>query len=168
MWVPSVTIHSQPEGVDPQSTVLEIGTSLTFHVVMDTKKPDKETPTQLRVTDVSMPEKQSKYLIEKGIQEDESFYSDLSKVYRIAWKTEGGFVARGLRSERYHEIVVLGDEECEIRTWEVMGGILAHTVNWLFKSTLNKWFGIWCEELKKEGERQWQEKKSKESNGVAH
>lgn len=171
-WVPRVTIHSQPDGVPADSKMLEVGTSFTYHVVMDTKKPDKETLTQLRVSDTSTPEKQSKYLVDAGIQDDASFHSDLGSVYRISWKTEGGFVARGLRSERFHEIIVRGEEECEVRTWEIMGGFLAHTVNWMFKASLKKWFGIWCEELKKEGERQWAEQKEKEmkedeSNGVA-
>jgi hypothetical protein len=41
----------------------------------------------------------------------------------------------------------------------------------LYKSSLKKWFGVWCEELKKEGERVWAEEKEGvkggESNGVA-
>lgn len=152
--------------------MLEVGTSLTFHVIMDTKKPEKETPTQLRVSDISTPEKRSEYLVSAGMQDDASFTSDLATVYRIAWRSEGGFVARGLRTERFHEVIVRGDEECEVRTWEVMGGFLAHTVSWLYKNSLKKWFGIWCEELKKEGERLWAEEKEKgarvdESNGAA-
>ena len=154
-----MTIHSQPEGTAPDSKLLVMGTSFTYHVIMDTNKPNKETLTQLRVSDVSTPEEPSKYLDEHGMQDDPSFTADWEKVYRISWKSEGWFVARGLRTERFHEVIVLGEEDCEVRTFEVMGGFLAHTVKWMFKETLKKWFGIWCEELKKEGERQWQEQK---------
>jgi len=132
---------------------------------MDTNKPNKETPTQLRVSDVSTPEEPSTYLEEHGIQDDPSFTADSGKVYRISWKSEGGFVSRGLRTERFHEIIVLGEEECEVRTWEIMGGILAYTVKWMFKETLMKWFGVWCEDLKKEAEKQWQEQNKQESRG---
>jgi hypothetical protein len=125
---------------------------------MDTNKPNKEIPTQLRVIDVSTPEEPSKYLEEHGMQDDPSFTADLGKVYRISWKTEGGFLWRGLRTERFHEIVVLGAEECEVRTWELMGGILAHTVKWIYQEALKKWYGVWCEQLKKESEKQWQER----------
>ena len=132
---------------------------------MDTNKPNKETPTQLRVSDVSTPEEPSTYLKEHGMQGDPSFTTDLRKVYRIAWKSEGGFVSRGLRTERFHEIIALGEDECEVRTWEIMGGVLAHTVKWIFQEALKKWFGVWCEQLKKEGERQWQEQKKKSDAG---
>jgi hypothetical protein len=147
-FVPRVTIHSQPDGVPSDSQVLELGTSFTFHVIMDAGKPNKDTPTQLRITDFSTPEKHSKYITDDVLASDGSYMSDLGKVYRIAWSTEGGFVARGLRTERFHEIVVLGENECEVRTWENQGNILARTVKWLFQKTLKEKFRVWCDELK--------------------
>jgi len=165
-WVPRVTIHEQPDGAAADSAELEPATSFTFHVVMDAKRPDRETPTQLRVSDLSTPLAPSAYLRDAGVADDPSFYADPKAVYRIAWRTEGGFVSMGLRSERFHEIVVLSDDECEVRTWEIMGGFLAHTVSWMFKATLEKWFGVWCEDLKKEAEKQWAEKKGNEDKAA--
>ena len=61
-------------------------------------------------------------------------------------------MARGLRTERFHEIILRGEQECEVRTWEVMGGVLARTVKWLYQDTLDKKFKLWCEDLKKVSE----------------
>jgi hypothetical protein len=118
---------------------------------MDTSKPHKDTPTQLKITDLSTPESPyDEYL--GDLVKDESFTSDLTKVYRIAWKGEGSFLARGLHTERFHEVIVLGDNECEVRTWEVMGGPVAYTVKWMFKSNLEGKFKLWCADLKKRAE----------------
>jgi polyketide cyclase/dehydrase/lipid transport protein len=148
-FIPRVTIHSQPEGVASDSKFLVKGTSLTFHCVMDSNKPTKETLTQLRVTDMSTPEKQSDYVPRDVLDKDGTFTSDLGKVYRISWGVEGGFVARGLHTERFHEVIVLGENECEVRTWEQQGGILARTVKWFYDKTLNEKFKEWCDGLKK-------------------
>ncbi len=123
---------------------------------MDSSKPSKTTDTSLRVTDLSTPEKQSDYVLD-ALLEDPSFTSDLDRVYRIAWTTEGGFVARGLRSERFHEIIVLGEEECEVRTWECLGGVLARTVKWFYGELLMEKFGVWVGDLKGECERKVRE-----------
>lgn len=139
--------------VTSKSENVEKDTSFTLHVVMDASKPASATPTQLRVSDVSTPEHPSKYIPQSTLDSDASYTSNLSKVYRIAWKTEGGFVARGLRSERFQEVTVLGEEECEYRTWENMGGMLAHTVKWLYKQTLKDKFALWAADLKREAER---------------
>jgi uncharacterized protein YndB with AHSA1/START domain len=148
-FCPKVTIHSQPADTPSDSSTLVKGTSFTFHVVMDNSKPNKETPTQLVVTDISTPHKPSSYIPTDVLEKDATYTSDLQLVYRISWKSEGGFVSRGLRTERFHEIIVKGDSECEVRTWEVMGGILASTVKWFFKDNLTQKFWIWCEDLKK-------------------
>ncbi|TKA67866.1 hypothetical protein B0A55_08405 [Friedmanniomyces simplex] len=137
-FCPKVTIQTQPQKQDGQeepqsSATLQLGTAFTFYVVMNAAKPDSTTETGLRAT----------------LDTDGSYTADLQQVYRVAWKSEGGFVARGLRSERFHEIIVLGAEECEVRTWEVMGGVLAHTVKWMYKQTLMEKFRLWCSDLKK-------------------
>lgn len=64
-------------------------------------------------------------------------------------------MARGLRSERFHEVIVLGDGECEVRTWECLGGVLARTVKWFYGEVLMEKFGVWVGDLKGEGERSY-------------
>ena len=145
-FVPRVTIHHQPNGGDDGK--LHVGTLFTFHVVMDEKKPHSETPTQLLVTDISRPNHPSNYLGEDHLKDD-SFTADLSSVYRISWKCEGGFASKGLKTERYHEVISLGPSECEVRTWENQAGILAYTVRWMYKKTLEQKFQLWCNDLKK-------------------
>ncbi|KAF2429756.1 hypothetical protein EJ08DRAFT_650208 [Tothia fuscella] len=151
-FVPRVTIHSQPSGTPADSPKLVKGTSFTYHVVMNAAKPTQEQPTQLVVTDVSTPTSPSNYISSEVLAKDDSYTADLQSFYRISWKTEGSFVARGLQTERFHEIIERGDKECEVRTWEVMGGMLAYTVKWFYKDTLAEKFWIWCEELKKVSE----------------
>jgi len=148
-FVPNVTVLSQPDGISNDSKVLEKDTTFVFHVVMDSSKPNQVTDVQLRVTDTSTPQQLSDYIPQNILQEDGSFTADLTKVYRISWKSEGSFISRGLKTERFHEIVAVGDNECEVRTWENQGGLLAHTVKWLYKSTLMKKFQEWCDDLKK-------------------
>ncbi len=121
---------------------------------MDASKPSKVTDTLLRVTDISTPEKQSGY-VPTSLLEDPTFTEDLSRVYRISWTTEGGFVMRGLRSERFHEVVMLGEGECEVRTWECLGGVLARTVKWFYGQTLMEKFALWVRDLKAECERKY-------------
>jgi hypothetical protein len=146
-----VTILSQPEGVDKESTEHVLGTRFMLHPLMDLKKPDKDTPTQLRITDLSTPEAPyTEYLGE--LLQDASFTQDLSSVYRIAWKGEGGFLSMGLQTERFHEVIVRGENECEVRTWEVMSGPVAYTVKWMFAGNLRGKFELWCADLKKRGE----------------
>ncbi|KAK0926375.1 hypothetical protein LTR91_004859 [Friedmanniomyces endolithicus] len=157
-FCPRATIQTQSQaegdqgGGQPQSSppeMLRLGTSFTFCVVMSSAKPDSTTETGLRVSDVSTPDHPSTYIPQATLDSDGTYTADLQKVYRIAWKTEGGFVARGLRSERFHEVIAVGADECEVRTWEVMGGVLAHTVKWMYKQTLMEKFRLWCSDLKK-------------------
>ena len=154
-FCPKVTIHSQPS-TEPNDSSLHVGTSLTFHVVMDSKKPTSYTDTQLRVTDISTPASPSTYIPQETLDSDPALHADLNTIYRISWTTEGGFVSRGLKSERYHEIIILGEDECEVRTWECQGGSLARAVKWMYKDTLQKKFAEWCEDLKKAAEKTYQ------------
>jgi hypothetical protein len=150
-WCPKVTILAQPDGTPPDSKTLALGTSYLLHALMDTSKPNRDTPTQLRITDLSTPDApHGDYL--GDLIKDPAFTEDLSKVYRIAWKGEGSFLARGLQTERFHEVIVLGDNECEVRTWEVMSGPVAYTVRWMFKSNLEGKFKLWVGDLKKRAE----------------
>ena len=126
---------------------------------MDKKKPSSYTDTQLRVTDVSTPNNPSDYLSKEALS-DPTFTSDLSQIHRISWTTEGGFVARGLRSERYHEIIATGDAECEVRTWECQGGVLARAVKWTYGKVLLEKFDVWCADLKRASEARYHGQKS--------
>lgn len=126
---------------------------------MDLKKPEKDTPTQLRITDLSSPEvPYPDYLAAAGLEDDESFcHEEGVDVYRIAWKGEGTFLSMGLQTERFHEVIARGEKECEVRTWEVMSGPVAYSVRWMFKGNLEGKFRLWCEDLKKRGEVLWEE-----------
>lgn len=130
---------------------------------MEASKPQKATDTLLRVSDISTPSKQSDY-VPVSLLEDATFTADLSSVYRVAWTTEGGFVARGLRSERFHEVIVLG-EECEVRSWECLGGVLARTVKWFYGDTLTEKFGVWMRDLKAVCEKRIRETGGEEADG---
>ena len=154
-FCPRATIHSQPQDVaTTERHSLHKDTSFTFHVVMDSSKPSKITDAQLRVTDVSTPEKPSDYVFrESQSAEDTSFTRDLTKVYRISWTTEGGFVSRGLKAERFHEIISLDEHSCEVRTWESQGGLLARAVKYYYKDVLMAKFQKYCDELKAEAEK---------------
>ncbi|KAK6436381.1 hypothetical protein LTR95_007424 [Oleoguttula sp. CCFEE 5521] len=148
-WCPDVTFESQPADA-PAADTLNNGTVFTFHVIMDASKPTKTTATRLVVTDISTPEHPSDYISSTSVDSMKAYTSDLSTVYRISWKGDGGFP--GLRSERFHEIIIRGDKQCEVRTWEVMGGVLARTVKWFYQKTLNEKFELWCSDLKKRSE----------------
>ncbi|OQO01929.1 hypothetical protein B0A48_12402 [Cryoendolithus antarcticus] len=148
-WIPNVTYESQPAGV-PTADELHKGTIFTEHVIMDASKPTKTTATRLIITDISTPESPSSYINDASVDSMKAYTADLSTVYRIAWKGDGGFP--GLRSERFHEMIIRGESECEVRTWEVMGGVLARTVKWFYQKTLNEKFELWCSDLKKRSE----------------
>ncbi|KAI9685101.1 MAG: hypothetical protein M1820_010847 [Bogoriella megaspora] len=150
-FCPKVTVHSQPPS-GPTDSVLRRGTHFTFHVVMDSKKPTSYTDTQLRVTDVSTPSDPSTYILQSTLDLEPTFHPDLNNLYRISWTTEGGFVSKGLKSERFHEIIIIAEDECEVRTWECQGGSLARVVKWVYKETLQKKFAEWCEDLKRASE----------------
>lgn len=119
---------------------------------MDASKPSKVTDAPVRVTDVSTPEKPS-YYVSASVLVDPTFTADLGKVYRVAWSTDGGILAMGLRNERFHEVIVLGEQECEVRTWECFGGVLARMVKWFYGDTLMEKFELWVRDLKRECEK---------------
>lgn len=166
-WMPNAHIIEQgptgSSGVDANdSNLIRKGTIMNFAVIMDAKKPEKTTDTRLLVTDLSTPENSTEYVGKDVLENDGTFTADLSKVYRVAWTTHGGFVARGLKSERFTEVIVTGENECEVRSWEVMGGMLAYTVKWMFQATLKEKFQLWASDLKK-----WSEKKHQEGSGAS-
>lgn len=64
-------------------------------------------------------------------------------------------MAGGLRTERFHEVIILAEDQCEVRTWECFEGLLAWTVKWLYGETLMKKFAGWVRDLKCESERKY-------------
>jgi hypothetical protein len=153
-WVPSVRIDSQPPGTSLDGDdKLRTGTHMTFSVIMDASKPQSITTTNLKVLDTSTPEVPSTYLSPQML-DDPTFTADLTRVYRVSWTSAGGFMARFMQLERFHEVVKRGEKECEVRTWEVMGGVLARVVKGVYGKTLKEKVGLWCRDLKEwcEGE----------------
>lgn len=150
-FCPKVEVHSQPEHAS-DSALLNLETVFTLYAVMNSAKPDNSFATYLHVTDFSTPQNPSSYVPASILNEDGSYTADLQKVYRIAWAAAGNLMSRGLRTERFHEVIVLSDNECEVRTWECQGGVLAHTVKWMYKKVLMEKFQTWCDELKKYSE----------------
>jgi hypothetical protein len=150
-FIPKAQITSQPASAEDPSDMsrMQVGSILDFYAVMDAKKPDNTTQTGLQVSDISTPERKSLYIDAATLEKDAAYSADLDKVYRVSWKSHGGFVTRGLKSERFHEIIVTGENECEVRTWEVMGGPLANVVKWMYNKTLQQKFQLWVDDLKK-------------------
>lgn len=152
---PSPTAQSSTNKANSKSAVLRLGTRFTFFAVMG-NPGSKQTPTHLIISDMSTPKEPSSYIPAATLEACPVYTSELSKVYRVAWKGDKiDFFAKGLNTERFHEVIVRGEEECEVRTWEVMGGVLAHTVKWLYRKTLNRKFDEWCIELKHFAENRW-------------
>ncbi|KAK4556225.1 hypothetical protein LTR86_006922 [Recurvomyces mirabilis] len=147
-FIPGVTITSQPDHVKDDSTLLQLGTLFNFHVVMNSSKPDSQTPTSLKVSSISTPERLSDYVPEDMIEGDACFYPDQSKVYRVTWIDHGSLQSRALQVERFHEVIVLGENECEVSTWECQDGILAYVVKWLYGEVLEEKFQDWVKGLK--------------------
>lgn len=122
---------------------------------MDPAKPDKKTEVPLIVTDMSTPSSPSDYIPQETLSSDASYHSDLTKLYRICWATNAGWP--GLHTERFHEIIDLGEGRCEVRTWENQGGLLARSVKWMYGKFLGKKFEGWVEDLKKYAEKVYAE-----------
>lgn len=147
-FIPRVVVNSQPPGIDPSSLVLHLGTEFTFYAIMDASKPHKDNATHLRILDMSTPERHSQRITKETLENDQSYASDLNKVYRVSWGCDGKFTSMEPRVERIHEIVVIGKNECEVRNWEVMSGVLARAVKWLYKDNLQGKFEEWNKDLK--------------------
>jgi hypothetical protein len=147
-FCPKVTIRSQPEEILSNSTMLENGTSFTFHVVLNPNKPNSQQPTALKVIDISTPDSPSSYVPKHDLENDGSYYPDLSKLYRIVWVMEG-FMTNLVQAERFHEVISLGENECEVRTWDSQGGAMAFGVKWMYEKALREAFARYAVELKK-------------------
>ena len=105
------------------------------------------------VTDFSTPGNPSTYVPRDVLVDDGSFYPDLEMLYRIAWITDGEIVGQGLYSERFNEIIELG-EGCGVqyRTWELQCGPLAEFVRDAYGALLQERFEDWARDLKGESE----------------
>ena len=152
-WIPSARILTQPLSSEPDLAPddfshMRIGSIMNFDVVMDADKPNKITPTSLKVVDICTPSAPTSYLPPE-LLDDPTFTADLSKVYRVSWTGEGVVHNYGMKIERFHEVIIKGDNECEVRTWEIMSGILSRVVKLMYETTLKEKVGLWCEDLKK-------------------
>jgi hypothetical protein len=151
-WVPTARILTNPmtsePDIDPNDfSHMRIGSVMNFDVIMDANMPNKVRVTPLMVVDICTPSAPTSYLSPEML-EDPTFTADLSKVYRVSWTGYGGMYAFGMKLERFHEVIVKGDAECEVRTWEVMSGILTRLVKFLYQGTLQEKVGLWCKDLK--------------------
>jgi len=151
-WIPSAHILTQPSSSDASADPNDLsrmrnGSTMVFNVIMNADKPTSITPTQLRVVDISTPSSPTSYLTPDMLA-DPSFTADLSKVYRVSWTGNGGMYALGIKLERFHEVIVRGENECEVRSWEIMGGLMARVVKALYEETLKDKVALWCEDLK--------------------
>jgi hypothetical protein len=156
-WVPSARILKNPTTSEPDLdpndfTHMRIGSIMTFDVVMDANKPNKVQPTPLRVVDICTPSAPTSY-ISPALLEDPTFTADLSKAYRVSWTGHGGMYAFGLNLERFHEVIIIGENQCEVRSWEIMSGPLARVVKLMYQDTLMGKVKLWCEDLKKRCEK---------------
>lgn len=115
---------------------------------MNSAKPHSETATSLRVVDVSTPGAKSSYVSPAMLESGKGFTADLERVYRVGWRSDAGFLmSKGLTAERFHEVLVVGEGECEVRTWELQTGPLVYVVKALYGKTLEGKFEDWCREL---------------------
>jgi hypothetical protein len=155
-WVPRVEILTQPEDSANSPDRMSIGCTMRFTVVMNADKPNDVTLTPLKVVDISTPDAPTSYLT-PDLLEDPTFTADLSKVYRVCWTGNGGMYAFGMKLERFHEVIITGDNECEVRTWEIMSGMLSRVVKLMYEGTLKGKLALWCEDLKKYCEKEHNE-----------
>ncbi|KAJ5289096.1 hypothetical protein N7478_002126 [Penicillium angulare] len=147
-FIPRVTIVAQPnitsitttsddlsETPTTLSPILQNGTRMIFHVLMDPTSPkEKFTDTSLVVTKFEPPN------------------SEAGSPGRIVWSSD--FEAKDtfspwlLTAEREHEIRAV-EGGSEVRNWENQIGYLAYVVKWMYGSQLDFNFGLWIEGLKR-------------------
>lgn len=164
--VPRITITEQPASATRPdstdsghaSTIIQRGTKLTLHAVMGSPG-SKESPSHMIVSDVSTPTNPSSYIPSATLEAFPVYTKDLSQVYRVAWMGDKiDFIGKNMNVERFNEVIIKGEEQCEIHSWEVMGGALAYPVKWLYQKTLTRKFDEWCTGLKVYAERTWAER----------
>ncbi|KAF3051060.1 hypothetical protein E8E11_010454 [Didymella keratinophila] len=174
--VPKITVREQSvsttdpasAGVGGVSPIIQHGTKLTLHAVMG-DPGSKESPSHMIVSDVSTPSSPSSYISAATLSASPVYTADLSRVYRVAWKGDKiDFIGKNMNVERFNEVIIKGEDQCEIHSWEVMGGILAHPVKWLYQKTLNRKFDEWCTGLKAYAEKKWAERQGQEGGAGAN
>ncbi|KAL1859349.1 hypothetical protein Plec18170_002465 [Paecilomyces lecythidis] len=125
------------------SPILGPWTKVSFHAVMDPKKPENTTEVHLVITEFKPPP--------DGLSETGG------RIARIIWSSDHGSGLKGalsswfLHAERVHEIEELdgeGEGFAEVRTWEAQKGVLAYVVKYLYGSFLQGAFRRWVNDLK--------------------
>ncbi|KAJ5115933.1 hypothetical protein N7456_000281 [Penicillium angulare] len=139
-FIPRVTIVAQPnttttDSETPLSPILQNGTRMMFHVLMDPTSPkEKFTDTSLVVTKFEPPSEEN------------------GSTGRIVWSSD--FEAKDtfspllLTAEREHEILAV-EGGSEVRNWENQIGYLAYVIRWMFGKQLNDNFELWIGGLKR-------------------
>lgn len=123
-FCPEAKIISQPNEHSADQERLYKGTKTRFMFNIGDGKP--ATGAECTVMDISTPDAQSDYIPKEELEKDAGYHSDLGTVYRLCWVQSG----TGLSSERFHEIVVVSENECEVRTWACYKGMVARTIKW--------------------------------------
>ena len=146
---PSLTILSQPKGFERDHDLLNLGTE--FKATTDVAGTNIER-TQV-VSDVSTPDHPSNYVSLRLLKYDGTFFPNLQHVYRIAWVTrEAGMSDRQFKSERFSEVIDLGDKRSVYRTWEAESGERAELVKRTILQGLEEGFETMGSELKARAE----------------
>ncbi|KAL9033435.1 MAG: hypothetical protein Q9214_007520, partial [Letrouitia sp. 1 TL-2023] len=142
--------NSSPQDNSTTAGLLALGDRFTYTVVLDPTQSQNTTQSFERVTDYSTPDAPSSYVPPLLLEEDGSFYPNLSRVYRIAWGVSNPATPGQLVTERFSEVIDLGNRTSEYRTWENLGGSLASVVQELLQGTLQRRFEDYARDLKGE------------------
>ena len=73
------------------------------------------------VSDYSTPNSTSSR-VPQSLVDDGTFYGNLSNLYRIAWITDQSIAGDSLKTERYTDIIITGNNTSLLRTWELQAG----------------------------------------------
>ncbi|KAL8833423.1 MAG: hypothetical protein Q9176_007990 [Flavoplaca citrina] len=154
---PSATITSQPFNatIPPEEQdFLNADAKFTYAVVLDPSNVGEDgqpvrTPSMEQVSDLSTPEHPSDYVPRDIVDNDGSFYPDLSMVYRIALITDGDIVAQGLYTERFNEIIDLV-EGCGVLYRQCEP--LTQVIKDVYEGLLQDRFEDWADGLEVESE----------------
>ena len=148
-FTPAAVITYTPNPTSPNAfSFLAKGVEFTYIVVLNPETPEVKTPSPEKVYDISIPSAPSDYVPRKLLKNDGSWYPNLRKVYRASWGDNNPATTGQLVTERFSEVIVLGKEKSEYRTWENYGGPLAPVINEQLADTLQARFEDYARDLK--------------------
>lgn len=87
--------------------------------------------------------------------------SDAPKLFKANWSMVQTMLVPSfvLRCLRCSEVEVLGDAECDFRSWETFNGLSAWVVKMTAGAAVQRGFEEWGEGLKKAAEERWKSQK---------